>query len=472
MVDGRKTIVLLSRLMPRRGHAMNSLGRAPYPIECLPTPVGDLVLRVALNCQVQPEHVAAVAIGAMSAAIQDLIDVQTPYGDVVPPSQYVCVILKSGDRASAMTRQVNLTVEEFDGRVASWTPDLPVDQADQLEPANACHQFLYEDASAPAILDAMHAGAKSIYIAGDEGSNVLKLLDIPTACKWWNAASIRHNRRSVAPIVLHDRRVSLCIQIQRAHFDRFMSKKGDIAVHSGLFPRMLFARPDSLQGSRFRAPYASLPLDTSNSAFNGRMRQLFQENCSRKGSVPKQRPTMQFDSAAASTWTSFYNHVETQLGQCGVLADIPAFASKAPEIAARLAGLFEYFSNGSHCIQTSTISAACNLVWWHLIEAKQEFGAPCPAQVAQMDAANLLDWLHQRAAFNPHMKGFTKSYLLRYGLTPLRKIERLEPALYALQQAGHVAIGTTGRTQVIYLRGSSVLQHYRPYQPQLTFMAN
>jgi len=93
---------------------------------------------------------------------------------------------------------------------------------------------------------------------------------------------------------------------------------------------------------------------------------------------------------AKSAWIRFYNDVEAELGIGGDMVDVRDVASKAADNAVRLAAVFHVFEHGaSGSISTIHLVAACQIVAWHLTEARRfrgEFSLPpVIANVARLD---------------------------------------------------------------------------------------
>jgi hypothetical protein len=95
---------------------MNSkykLPNAPHPTQCLPHEVCDFSLKVATQTQTDPSLAATVAIVAMAAASQGLVDVVHPNGFVSPTSMNAYVNTKSGGGKSAVDHLVNKSILQF-----------------------------------------------------------------------------------------------------------------------------------------------------------------------------------------------------------------------------------------------------------------------------------------------------------------------------------------------------------------------
>lgn len=187
------------------------LPNAPYPVAAMPPMLRDFTERVSQHTQVSPALVAPLVISATAAAVQGLVDVETPYGAVVPTSLFYLVSPHSGDRMSAVARLVRRTFLEFEAgdlAAAGSIGDLAKHESLPF------HQFFIDVSTDQGIIDLQVAGGNSIYAAPDEGSPFFRFLSPADWCKRWDADSIRINTRRAGAIVLRDKRVSMCVSVQ------------------------------------------------------------------------------------------------------------------------------------------------------------------------------------------------------------------------------------------------------------------
>jgi hypothetical protein len=131
---------------------------------------------------------------------------------------------------------------------------------------------------------------------------------------------------------------------------------------------------------------------------------------------------------AAEAWWRFHDHVETQCGENGGLAPIKDFAAKAPEHAARIAGVITVVEDICAAeIGPGAMNGALEIADWCLNEAcrLQQAGLIDPRL---QRAAALLEWLQkqpdQTAAFRE---------ILRTGPNQTRMKAAAEEALAILK---------------------------------------
>jgi putative DNA primase/helicase len=124
--------------------------------------------------------------------------------------------------------------------------------------------------------------------------------------------------------------------------------------------------------------------------------------------------------------------VENQLKPYAHLSNIPDFARRSAEQAARLAGCFHVFDHGPHEeIAEGTMRQAITVVSWFLQETLRIFGSHDQPQEV-LDAEALWSW-----CVHKDFETLTLSLISRYGPNHLRKHrERYRAAVNLLQDHG------------------------------------
>ncbi|WP_417034671.1 DUF3987 domain-containing protein, partial [Comamonas kerstersii] len=132
--------------------------------------------QVVAATQSSYEMVVPVMLAGMSAAVQGVADVKTPYDEVMPVSLFSCVIAKSGDRKSSVLKKVMQGFKDFErGRFSECL----MPGFEELK----SHQFLIEDATNKGVTDIFKGGAYSLFYSLDEAALLFKNLDMPSLCK-------------------------------------------------------------------------------------------------------------------------------------------------------------------------------------------------------------------------------------------------------------------------------------------------
>lgn len=107
-----------------------------FPVNALPSGFSDAVMEVQANVQVPIELAVASALGALSLACQDQINVQRPNGLESPCSLYLVTIADSGERKTSCDKlftkplrdmEVNseiateVELEQYDADLMAWS---------------------------------------------------------------------------------------------------------------------------------------------------------------------------------------------------------------------------------------------------------------------------------------------------------------------------------------------------------------
>ena len=120
-----------------------------------------------------------------------------------------------------------------------------------------------------------------------------------------------------------------------------------LAQGQGLIARCLIAEPTSLAGSRFITDEA-LPEAIALEQFHRAAKALLEKSptvVDFSDGYELAPRALQLTPQASALWTEFYNEVERQQADGCELAGVRAFASKAAEQAARMAGVIQVIGN-------------------------------------------------------------------------------------------------------------------------------
>lgn len=425
----------------------------PYPVQYLPARFRAYIDYLCDRTQTPVELVAPVVISAAAAAVQPLLDVEMPYGAVVPTGLYVLQVVTSGDRATAVLREVKKPFEEAELGLSNPKPsvaslfDNPPTLPSKHPPTP---QILVEKSSDHGIVELLSAGSYSLFHILEEAGLTLNRMSFPAPCKRWDGDTERHNTRELGAVVLRDRRTSMCLVIQKLPFDRFMAKRGDLAVESGFLPRTLISFPSSNQGYR----RVGGSQNSQPQVFEERQRELLRRYQSSLRSGTRDRLVARFDTHARAVWERLEQLIEYELRPTGGLSDVRSFGAKAGQNAARIAAGLQYHETDSAEIEVWAAEAGAHIAAWHLEVSKWAFGTIPPERQLQVDAHALLLKLQEW-----RMKGFyrvPKSFLLRNAPAHLRHRDALDPVLWLLRSSGHINISYERRMEIISLAAASL----------------
>jgi hypothetical protein len=416
--------------------------RMPYPMDKLPAPLQSFAGAVAATTRSTPEMAVTVMLATMSAPVQGLVDVRTPFNQIIPTSLFVSVIAKSGAGKSSVLRKVTKALEEFERDGLNH----PLSES-SASASHAHHPFLLEDATDKGVVELFRKGAYSVFYAPGEGAILLKNLDIPSLCQRFDGADIRIVRKGEEDITLYGRRTSLCLLTQKAALDSFMQKRGEFSVPLGLMPRILFAQASEQAGA---IPYlpGSLPSqDPDRHWFHQRIRELMQAYAESLGQARICRQEMSLDAEATQLWRA-YKHQETLLAAFGEWKDVEPFLSRGGEQVLRVAAVLQYFMEPGEQVRPWAVEAAIHIVCWHLCEAKRLFGEEPVEMRIQRLAQALYGYLVQRF----QQSGTTcvsRSEVRSYGPSVLRNADALNLAIDTLQTYGQIFCLKQGRREYL-----------------------
>jgi hypothetical protein len=420
--------------------------RENYPKDVLPPMLRNFSDRVVATTQSSHEMVVPVMLAGMSAAVQGVVDVKTPYGEIMPTSLFSFVIAKSGDRKSSVLKKVMAGFEEFEqGRLAVNV--LPGRGDHEILKH---HPFLIEDATSKGVIDIFKDGASSLFYALDEAALIFNKLDMPYFCKRFDGSAINEVSRTQGAMRLHDRRVSLCMLTQDMTFERFFSKKGDLLVESGLMPRMLVSQAGAQSGAN---RWNSMPArDDSLGAhvFHQRVRDLMRIYAKNLENSKINRGIIEFDKNSYELWEKYVQNVDFTLDNFGGWEEIRAFMRRSGELVIRIAAVLQYFTGPINKIQPWAVQSSIEIVRWHLHEAKRIFGEESLEVRQQKDVDLLFKYIIDRYKRTGE-RFFPKSELLRYGPKPLRKADILDISVRHLLSLGKLQIFKNGKQEFISL---------------------
>ncbi len=107
-----------------------------FPVNALPSGFRDAIMEVQVNVQVPIELAVASALGALSLACQDQINVQRPNGLESPCSLYLVTIADSGERKTSCDKlftkplrdmevsseiATEVELEQYDADLMAWS---------------------------------------------------------------------------------------------------------------------------------------------------------------------------------------------------------------------------------------------------------------------------------------------------------------------------------------------------------------
>ena len=410
-----------------------------FPVDALGDVLGGAAKKIAEAIQAPMAICANSVLAAAALAAQAHADVEID-GRVFPLSEFFLTIGESGERKSAVDKvalwphrkhEDNLrqayeiafsdykrAADAYDrahddalaGRdktyeqkkteldaLAHYEPPKP------LEPLLICEEPTYEG-----LVKMLAAGQPSVGLFSDEGGRFIgghgmnddNLLKTAAGVSGlWDGKPISRVRAGDGAALLPGRRVS-CHLMAQPDVSRLMLSNV-VLLEQGLLSRCLVTWPNSTAGTRF---YREIDLSASPEMkqYNARMLAMLEtplplREDRRNELNPKQ---LQLDADAKRVWIAFHDAVESKLCDGAELARIRGLANKAPEHAARLAGVLALVDNiNCASISLDWMKAGIELTTHYINEALRLFDCGV-ADPQLVNAEKLLIWLKQRKDAN------------------------------------------------------------------------
>lgn len=263
----------------------------------LPPILAEATYELAQTLQAPVGMIISTVLGAASLAVQDKIDVERPNGGASPVSLNLLVIAGSGERKSAVFREVfkpffdldaaqrsqhELDVKRYEREMEVWKStkaglDRKLGQdlkrgrdiddstqrlADHLEAEPKLSQprlRIIQDATPDAMLRFLHEKGGSAGLLSDEGgiffksrlsSNLAPLNSLWSGDQVYVERVDQSRSLSLSPEV----RLTSLVMVQPMTLEAFLKDKGALSRDNGYLARALICEPATLVGTRFIYP--------------------------------------------------------------------------------------------------------------------------------------------------------------------------------------------------------------------------
>lgn len=404
-----------------------------YPIEALGA------LRDATEAA-QDKSQAPIALAAQSAlsiaslAVQSFADVET-LGGPAPLSLFCLTVADSGERKSAtdkllmkgwrdyeqeQTAQYSDELKQWKNSSAIWEADhklamKPFNTGKGDRDAALADLAALGERPAPPIapnlaateptLEGLHklymVGQPSLGLFSDEGGQFLgghsmnsenRLKTIAGLSDLWGGSAINRTRSGDGTVTLYGRRLAAHLMIQPIVATPFLSDP--VASGQGFLARFLITHPPSAIGSR-QYREAKPESEIALSAFAETLKAVLSApKLTADGDPRHLKPRhLPLSQGAKNLLKAFYNSIEAEQGRGGDLADVTAFASKAAEQAARIAGVLTLWDKlDAQEVATEAMADGIKLSQFYLAEAKRLSDAATISEATEK-AEKLRRWL-------------------------------------------------------------------------------
>lgn len=206
----------------------------------------------------------------------------------------------------------------------------------------------------------------------------------------------------------------------------------------GFWPRFLFCVPEPRAGSRKLDLHSLQPADDGRLLkFWRRLEELLEipaaidEAAGGISAAP-----VPLSQSAIECWINFYNDCEAKQAPLQEYCHIKAFASRAGELAARLATVFAFFQ-GHEQVTDSDMKAACSVVR-HSLSEWQRFLAAGQPDSNLVAAQEVSDWLVRACQSGKDWQHFSADRWSRCGYKPFRQSHKRNAIFKVLIDRKHL----------------------------------
>ncbi|HAV2163263.1 TPA: DUF3987 domain-containing protein [Enterobacter cloacae] len=454
----------------------------PFPVQVLPLIIRNAVYEVSQNTQAPLALVAASALGAISLASQNGIDVCRFNHLRSPVSLFLLTLADSGERKSSVDKALMKPLYDLEEQkfiqymrdYETWENNMQVFNTQQKaltsklkseirrnkdssateaqlkalmenrpeEPVR--YKLMFNDATPAAIKQFLCGQWRAIGITSDEAGTIFKghtLNDLPFINKMWDGSTFSVERKCSPEQFIKDARVTLSAMLQPVIFRAYQESNGEMAKGIGFFARALLCQPDSTQGYRkITSPVTStehLPV------FHQRLMEIITENMIRHDE--NKRECLFFCPEAEQRMIEFYNKVESEMGMLGFLSDFKDYASKVTENMARVAALLHYFEGSGGDISLIAVEAAIQIISWYVDEYVRLFSKQQESTLVGSEAHDLYCWIKEYCVRNtiPYLR---KNTILQYGPNRFRNRATVSELLSTLYSQRKIMAAKRGKT--------------------------
>lgn len=463
---------------------------SPFPVDAFPQIIRNAIYEVEQHTQAPQALIAASALGVISLACQNRIDVCRLNNLRGPVSLFLLTLAESGERKSTVDKLLMEPLYQLEENLfEKYTHDLTVwrnDEAifniekkslmsklkseirrnkdhlatnEKLKVLLASHpkspvrfKQIFNDATPAAIKDYLCGYWRSVGIMSDEAGTIFNgytLNELPFINKMWDGAMFPVERKSEPEKLIRDARMTLSLMVQPNIFKGYIKRKGDMAKGIGFFARCLICQPGSTQGNRqITSPVVSteyLPI------FHQRLMKIVNESIARNNE--NDRLCLRFTVEAEKRWIAFSNNVEYEMGILGRLSNFKDYASKMAENMARIAALLHHFNGDEGDISLLTVEAAVEISTWYVGEYVCLFSKPQEFTLAISEADELYWWINNYC-IRLKASWITKNTVLQYGPNKFRNRSKANEVLNTLYSQNRILTEKKGKTVFIAIAGS------------------
>ena len=382
----------------------------PFPFAALGPLLGNAAQAIANDVQAPDAMAGGSVLAAAALVAQPLADVVLPHGQKRPISLFLVTSGSSGDRKSAVDEVAALAIHERARMQARqhhkamelYRDELAAHQKGTPEPEEPKLQALTVGNATVEGAARLLKGQSSVGIFSAEGGEVLgghslrdasRMGALAFFLKGWGGEPLSVLRGGAGFSALLGRRVSMSLMVQPLLLRQLLADP--LADGQGFLARCLIAEPTSLAGQRLYRG-ADPAANPAVQAYAQRMRELLDiapQTHPQGDGYELQPKELPLSAAARALWIAFFNAIEIEQAEERELAGARAFASKAAEQAARIAGVLTMFANPEAAeVPADAMDGAVEAVGFYLQEHLRLMGTGRTEQRNRLLRV-LLDWM-------------------------------------------------------------------------------
>lgn len=453
------------------------------PVDLFQGALNDRVYQAGMATKAPRALVVQGALSAMSYMVQNLVDVEKPNGEIVPPVVFFIGVAESGERKTAIEkfffdrieeRELEIEVErealmtEYEVELSVWKErkrrlikECSKFDAEENEEAvkklynhekskPACPSLLpfktLSDATPEAALSYFYKnGVKSAILRSSEGEHFFTGRASQKLSVWnslWSGDSIRVDRKTTESFVIQPR-LTMYVQVQPSVMRRFVSQKGESARGIGFFARTMICFPASTQGTR---PVEAIS-DSSSEVYNDFVDYYLDRNVDASEGRGGERKKIAFSLSAKERWFVIANAIEREIFPGGTFEKCGDHASKLADNIARVAVLLHCADSGLEGeVSLDELERAIMVCFWFSDQFVRLFKS---SSEEQEDYMALQAWMNDKR--NQNVRYIQKNHIRQYGPNRLRKSSKLGLILDMMMNNGEIGREFFGKKEIVDL---------------------
>lgn len=423
-----------------------ALPHTPWPEDCLPLGMQEAAKAIAEHVDAPVPLAGMAVVAAVAHIAQRLVDAKHPRADRIPASLFIITEGKSGDRKSACFKLATAPIskrereerEHHKAEIMALEREAalakPKDRAAILGQASTDPRTIFTDSTTQKIEQVfINGSAPALSLSTDEGGTLLgghslksetRAMSLSALTRLFDGSGVQRDRIGEGQSGFRfGIRFGLFLSAQPIVLREVLSDP--LMRGQGFLPRFLYGAPKSLAGSRFLDLEDLLRQANDDLRITGYwyyLQKLDELPVITDDHGGLCLPMVGMDAEAVEEWLHLYNDTEIRQGKDGDLHELGAFASRAGELAARVATVYAVWrcccddgDMGATTVTGDDMQRAAALVGYSLAEWQRQ-GAGAILSSAARDARDLLEWLHRKG-----LESVTRSYIAQHCPGGLRK---------------------------------------------------